>query len=350
MNCFFAESIMKTIVIKLPTEELLAGDGEVVIHLSRQDITAGNVVTVVGRDAIASSPAPGLFVYMEGIISEMESGEKVRTAETYRSALNSFRRFRLDNDLPLTDFDATMAAAYECWLKKRGIVPNSSSFYMRILRAVYNRAVDAGLTADRHPFSKVYTGIAHTTKRAVNISVIKQLEQFSSSDDQVLFARDMFMFSFYTQGMAFVDMAHLKTSDIRNGTLVYHRQKTGQEISVQWTPQMQQIVDRRPSVCGNYLLPIIGNGRGTERNRLRYCQNRVNQHLKAIAKALNIQSWLTLYVARHSWASIAHSLNIPIEVIRSGMGHASERTTHIYLRDIDNGRLAEANRQVMALL
>lgn len=341
---------MKSIVIQLPAEELLTGDGEIIIRLSRQNITAGNPVTVVGQEVNASLPAPSLFDYIGEIISQMESDGKVRTAETYRSALNSFRGYRQDSDLPLTAFDASEAAAYECWLKNRGVVPNTSSFYMRKLRAVYNRAVEEGLTVDRHPFAKVYTGIARTMKRAVDISIIKQLEQYETSDDQTMFARDLFMFSFYTQGMAFVDMAHLKTTDIRNDTLIYHRQKTGQEINVHWTERMQQIVDRHMDTRSHYLLPIIGNGKGTERSRLRYCQYRINQQLKAIAKALNIQPGLTLYVARHSWASIAHSLNIPIEVIRSGMGHTSERTTHIYLRDIDNGRLAEANRQVMALL
>ncbi len=150
--------------------------------------------------------------------------------------------------------------------------------------------------------------------------------------------------------MAFVDMAYLKKSDRSDGMLTYSRQKTNQPICVCWTRRMQQIVDRHPSASPTYLLPIIGDGRGTPRSKLRRCQYEVNEQLQQLSEMIGLQQKLTLYVARHSWASIAHSLRVPIDVISQGMGHSSAKTTHIYLKDIDNGRLAEANRQVQQLL
>ena len=170
---------------------------------------------------------------MEGVIGDLDANGKIRTSETYMSALRSFRNFRCCRDLAFAKFDSQIAESYEAFLKNRGVCPNSSSFYMRIMRAVYNRAVDSGLTVQRYPFRHVYTGIGKTLKRAIPITGLRdiknlKLEQHSALD----FARDMFMFSFYTRGMAFVDMAYLKKKDLHSNQLAYTRHKTRQRDSI----------------------------------------------------------------------------------------------------------------------
>jgi site-specific recombinase XerD len=283
---------------------------------------------------------------MEKVIEDLRRNSKPRTVETYRCALNCFRRFRKNEDLPLNEFDSQIVKEYEQWLLDQGLIPNTTSFYIRKLRAVYNRAVKMQKIPDVHPFTHVYTGMARTKKRAVDMSVINRMANMVINDDNQRFARDMFLFSFYTQGMSFVDMAYLKNSDIKGDVLSYQRQKTGQRINIKWTPYMQEIVSRNASPTGYYLLPIIRRRGKSERSQLRQCQYNVNTQLGMMSEIMGLQAKLTMYVARHSWASIAYSLNIPMEVISMGMGHHSERTTRIYLKDIDNGRLAEANQQV----
>ena len=83
---------------------------------------------------------------MEGAIANLKTLGKIRTSENYASTLSSFRRFRENKDLALEDMDSDMMMAYEAYLKRRGVSLNTSSFYMRNLRAVYNRAVEKGLT------------------------------------------------------------------------------------------------------------------------------------------------------------------------------------------------------------
>lgn len=56
---------------------------------------------------------------------------------------------------------------------------------------------------------------------------------------QLEFARDLYLFSFYAQGMAFVDIVLLKKVDICNGVLTYSRHKSKQLIRIAVTPQMQ---------------------------------------------------------------------------------------------------------------
>lgn len=151
---------------------------------------------------------------MQGIIHQLKAIGKLRTSETYESTLNSFKQFRNNKDLALEDMNSDLMIAYESYLRKNGITTNSSSFYMRILRAVYNRSVEKNLTIQRYPFKHVYTGIGRTIKRAVPLKTVKQIKEMDLSMHPTLdFARNMFLFSFYTRGMSFVDMAYLRKAD-----------------------------------------------------------------------------------------------------------------------------------------
>ena len=119
------------------------------------------------------------------------------------------------------------------------------------------------------------------------------------------YARDMFMFSFYSRGMSFVDMAFLKKTDIQYGFLTYRRKKTGQLLSIKWEQCMQDIIQRYPCDDSIYLLPIVNSTKDNERTQYRSRQRAINNNLKKIAKNLGLDCNLTMYVARHSWASAA---------------------------------------------
>ncbi len=264
------------------------------------------------------------------------------------TTLSSFRRFREDVDVPLDKVNSDMMLAYEAYLKSIGISPNGSSFYMRNLRAVYNRAVEKEVTVQRYPFRQVYTGVDKTVKRAVSAEVIKRLKEMDFEGNRRLdFARDMFMFSFYTRGMSFVDMAYLKKKDLANGILSYRRRKTGQQLMIKWEKPMQEIVERYDTSGSEYLLPIIKHSQVAERTQYIYAGHRINRYLKIIGEKLGVHIPLTMYVARHSWASIAKSKHIPMSVISEGMGHDSEATTRIYLASLDNNEIDKANYLIL---
>lgn len=271
----------------------------------------------------------------------------MRTAETYLSALHSFATFRRGLDVALDEWNADLAVSYEACLKAEGIALNTISFYMRILRAVYNRAVDCGLTEQRYPFRRVYTGIEKTRKRAVPLTVIRHLKQLDLSADASLdFTRDMFLFSFYTRGMSFVDMAYLRRNDLKGGFLTYRRRKTGQRLCIRWEGCMQALLDKYPVNESPYLLPIIRRS-DDERRQYLNAIHLVNRQLKTLSQKLGLSSPLTMYVARHSWASIARSKHIPLSVISEGMGHHSERTTQIYLASLGNVVIDRANSRIL---
>ena len=292
-----------------------------------------------------------LFNYMESVIAKLKQNGKIRTAETYKATLNSFKKFRNDEDMMLDSLNSEIMEAYEAWHHNRGVTPNTISFYIRILRAVYNRAVENDIIENRNPFKHVYTGVDKTIKRALPLAVIKKIKALDlSSTPASDFARDMFMMSFYLRGMSFIDMAFLRKTDLKNGYITYRRRKTGQQLTIEWTKEMQMILDRYPENISDYLLPIIRYVDTNERCAYRNVGYNINHNLKKIASMIGITIPLTLYVARHSWASAAKAKGIPISVISEGMGHDSETTTQIYLASLDTSVVDKANSLILKSL
>ena len=292
-----------------------------------------------------------LFNFMENIIIKLKQNGKTRTSETYTVTLNSFKKFRQGEDIMLDCLSSEVMEAYEAWHQQRGISPNTISFYTRILRAVYNRAVEDEIIENRNPFRHVYTGVDKTVKRALPIAIIKKIKVLDLGLIPALdFARDMFMMSFMLRGMSFIDMAYLKKTDLKNGYITYRRRKTGQHLTIEWTKEMQMLLDKYPENDSDYLLPIIRNAGTNERYTYRNVGYNINHNLKTIAKKVGITIPLTLYVARHSWASAAKAKGIPLSVISEGMGHDSEATTQIYLASLDTSVVDKANSLILKSL
>ena len=284
-------------------------------------------------------------------IARLKRLGKIRTSETYMAALRSFSGFMNDKEVLFRQLNADLIAEYEAYLKGRGNSPNTVSFYMRILKAVYNRAVEDGLTEQRYPFKYVYTGVEKTLKRALSLNDIRRIKGLDLSLKPNLdYACDMFLFCFYTRGMSFIDMAYLRKKDLLNGTLSYRRRKTGQQLFIKWEKCMQEIVDKYPINETEYLLPIITKHDEDYRKQYTNELHRVNHLLKKIGKLLDLPIPLTMYVGRHSWASIAKSRNVPVSVISEGMGHDSENTTQIYLASLDTTVVDKANKKILDLL
>lgn len=337
---------VRLIVRKMERDMKLLRSAIVELRCSGRRFASDDVVRRFRETLVGHS----FFRFMDETISQLSRLNKQRTAETYTSTLSSFRRFRNGEDIILDDVTPDLMQEYEAFLKANGMTRNTISFYNRILRAVYNRAVEKGLSEQRNPFRHVYTGIDRTVKRALPLKVIRRLRGLDLSQrPNCDMARDMFLFSFYTRGMSFIDMAYLRKSDLCNGILSYRRRKTGQRMFVRWEKCMQEIIDKYPNARTEYLLPIL---RGTENERTQYrsTQRLVNNNLKKIASMARLPVNLTMYVSRHSWASIARSQHIPVSVISEGMGHDSESTTQIYLASLDNSIIDKANRMILKKL
>lgn len=295
-------------------------------------------------------PCQTWFGFIRDMAAKKEKTGRQGTAKTYRDALNSFIRFRQGEDMAPDALDKETIAQYEAWLRSCGLKRNSSSCYLRSLRTLYRKAVEMGLTTDKGIFRHVFTGFAKTAKRAIPLESVRNIRLLRlPSHSPLAFARDMFILSIYLQGMAFVDLAYLRKSDIRNGVLQYNRKKTRQSLSIGWEPSMQAIVEEYAhlTVGSPYLLPIITRTDGTERRQYEKAEHNINRNLKKIGRMAGLCIPLTTYVARHTWAGTMRDMGYDLSIVSTGLGHENLKTTQIYLSSIDTMAVTKANKKMI---
>jgi len=296
----------------------------------------------------------------------LRQNERFGTAHTYRYAAVSFLKFLGNKDVHIEKINASLMENFEHYLLAKNKSKNTVSCYMRALRAVYNSAVREKVLvmkkAKENPFSGVFTSNAKTRKRAikkesisllmgVDLQEVKEKEEIHS----LAFSRDLFLFSFYTQGMSFTDMVDLRKENIREGVIRYHRKKTGQLITIELEDCMKEIISRYSDSASDFIFPILKGYKGliALKDYDRWKQTAAalaayNKNLKKLAVLAGIEEHLTSYVSRHSWASIASQEGIPISIISRSMGHESEKTTRIYISQTDYSDVGRANRQILS--
>lgn len=298
------------------------------------------------------SPQSHILVldYMRTQIEQLRATNRLGTAKNYDKTMCSFGEFLGDVRLPLSALTEQVITDYNSFLIQRGLVRNSVSFYMRVLRAIYNKAVRQKLIEQQHPFTEVYTGIDRTRKRAVSESIIVQLHRLElETGTPLALCRDIFIFSYCTRGMAFVDIAYLKKTNLQNGMICYARRKTGQLLSVRIEPSIQRIIDRYANSDSPYVFPILSSLDVNEAyEQYQVALNNHNRLLGRLSEMLGCGCKLTSYTSRHSWATAARNHNVPISVISQGMGHTSEQTTQIYLTMLENSVIDDANKGIIS--
>jgi len=254
-------------------------------------------------------------------------------------------KLRKQKDISFKKLNYKTLIEFESFLLKRGLKTNGISFHLRTLRAIYNRAINSNVASiNDYPFKKYKIKNEKTIHRAISKEELKRIKNHKSDDKSVDFAKDCFMFSFYTRGMSFIDLANLKHENIHENTLQYRRSKTGQPFTIKLTDNALAIIEKYTNLNPNnsYVFPIIKheNRKYTEyRNALTL----VNKKLKIIGKSINCSIPLTTYVARHSWATIAKHDGVSTSIISEGLGHATEHTTQIYLDSFGNDVIDKAN-------
>lgn len=299
-----------------------------------------------------------LLQYTELQIDRKRKKEKEGIAVAYQSTYVSLKKYintlsERKKDVNMHEVNYGFVMGYEDFLYAQKVSENTVNYYLRNFRTLYNAAIKDGYRQHGdYPFAYVRTRACKTVKRALSKENMRLLSSLSISNSPYLeFSRDLYLFSFYAQGMAFVDIAFLNKKNICGGLLTYSRRKSKQLIHIVVTPQMQKLIDKY-SNDSEYLFPIIDplNKEQSVYKQYRLALGRINRHLKKLAAGLNLRIPLTTYTARHTWATLARDSGAPLSVISAGLGHTSEEMTRIYLKDFDQSVLAKVNSLVTGLL
>lgn len=291
--------------------------------------------------------------YTYHLIQNLKDAGRYSTSETYNSTINSFLQFTRNQDLTFSAITPYMIKEYEEYLLNKGRRHNTLSTYMRMLRSIFNQAMLDGVHFTHEPdelFRYVFTGYEPTTKRAIAPALIRKIAALDLKfNPSLCFSRDVFLLSFYLRGIPFVDLAHLRKSDLRQNNLYYYRQKTKRQLSVFIESCAMAIIKKysQNNQESPYLLPILKATGEAAFQEYKSALRLYNQHLHRISEILKLALPLTSYVARHSWATTAKNSGIPVSLISESLGHSTEKITHVYLASFDNNLMSEANRKVI---
>lgn len=298
-------------------------------------------------------PKDDFITYMAAVTDRLQSQERLGTAHVYRSTLNRINEFMEGKHLPFKDITPLWLQTFQNHLLKQMLNWNTVSTYMRMLRAVYYRAVDEGLAPFRpRLFKGVYTGTRVTVKRALDEQALRQLEKPRPLPDRMERTRLLFMLLFMLRGIPFVDIAYMRRCDLNGDVLTYRRRKTGAWLTVRIEPAAMELIEKLKSHNPDspYLFPFI-KSTGEEGYR-EYCNalRRFNYQLRRLASQMTNDVKLSSYSARHSWATLANYCNFQPELISNAMGHSSVKVTETYFKRHTDDRINEMNRSILAYL
>jgi len=293
-----------------------------------------------------------LSILIKQLESELSAINRVRTKKAYATTLRSVISLtRQDMELGEV-FNPTWLMQYQYHLTHKGLKRNTISFYMRMLRSIYNKAVDMGIYVNvPRLFLKTFTGLDATIKRSIPPGMIYTIAR-AKLTGTLEFSRDMFMLCFYLQGMTFIDLAYLRKSDIQGNYIVYRRRKTNSQITVSIRDEAKKILNRYAHTMkdSQYVFPIIIDPEKDETVQYQSALRAQNRNLKKLARELKLDVTLSTYVARHSWATMAYHNKVPAALISEAMGHKTELITRVYLASFEPERISQANDIVIKAL
>lgn len=296
-----------------------------------------------GDDKERVAAEQGFFTYFEGRIRHLFIYGHEGLAEAYKSTLQSLKRYLGEKDLPFNEITPLLITGYRQWLFRSGVCKNTEGFYLHNLKAVYTSGCREFGLALASPFSGIKIKVEKTLKRSLSIQEIKAISRLSLQEGTAeCLARDIFMFSLYARGMAFVDIAFLKKENISSGELWYKRRKTGQKIRIGINRQIRGLLEKYMIENRDYLFPLIEKDDSPYMDYKRSYYH-MRYALKKISQSVGAESILRFHAARHSWAVIARESGAPIQTISECLGHSSEKITRIYLRDLDRSILDKLN-------
>ncbi|MBK6700367.1 MAG: site-specific integrase [Saprospiraceae bacterium] len=291
----------------------------------------------------------GLYTFIETIIEELEKKGKIGNKNVYVDTLNALKGFKPSTNLQPEDIDYNFLVKFESFLVERGGSNGGISVRMRTLRAILNEAINRSyLHKDFYPFSTPQSKIgkypisklkSNFNPRGLSNDEIVSIKNFDSDlNSHLKLAHYYFLFSYFGGGMNFTDMAHLKWSHIMHNRINFSRKKTGHNFSVLISEPIQFILDhfnKNKEDKESYIFPILNNlihiSPQQKNDRIKKCLKQYNIDLKMIQVKLGIQSNLTSYVARHSFAQVLKSNGISNEIISQKLGHKDLKTTDYYL-------------------
>ena len=326
---------------------------DIIFGLHEQGLLSGMSIKDLRQRISVHRNSQSFFAFADDLIAELKTANRHNTANINRDVVSVLRGFVGGKDLVFQDISFSFLSKFEAFHIGKGNSYNGLAVYMRTIRAIYNKAIKSGLVDRKfYPFEDYKIKVVPTRKRALDWDVFKLIIALELPPDHKFFhARNYFIASYMMYGMNYTDMAYLKWSDIKAGRINYRRNKTSKLYDIKVTEGLQGILDFYKDMVGgfsNHVFPILKRSSIAQQvDDIKWSRKRYNSKLKGIAEMCSIEEDLTSYVSRHSFATQAQTLNIPIKAISTMLGHSDLKTTEIYLKSLPTNVLDDFNEQIL---
>ncbi|MEW4922210.1 site-specific integrase [Algibacter sp. 2305UL17-15] len=294
------------------------------------------------------------FDYSNSIIEELNKVERYGNANSYYAVTKILKKFNQGNDLKFNEINYEFLKKFEQFHYSRGNSTNGLAVYMKTIRAIYNKAIKAGIIPkEAYPFTNYKIKTTPTEKRAIDINSIKSIMMLQLKETDNLFHyRNYFLTSHMLYGVSFIDMAFLKLENIIDNRIKFFRRKTSKPYDIKITSQLKEILvfytkDKDKS---DFIFPVIKRDTyELQYKDVLWARKRYNNGLKEIAKKCSIDQRLTSYVSRHSFATQAMLQDVPLQAISAMLGHNRLTTTQIYLKSLPSEVLDDYNKKLVEI-
>ena len=308
--------------------------------------------------SIVSGDLLNVFFHFDAVIKELREYKRISTASSYELSMKSLKVYLGDTTgkepkkLLFQDITVKFLNDYEAWMTEiKGKSLTTVGIYLRGLRVIFNRAIESKtINREIYPFgSKRYEIPASTnTKKAFNSDQLTKLFQAKAETPEQEKAKDFWFFSFVCNGMNMKDILYLKWKNLNNGQIEFVREKTkrtkkanSKPIQVPLTDFAKAFIDKYGTTEKNpngFVFPILSENENAERqhsvklNFIRF----VNQHIKKLAKANELNENISTYWARHSFATTAVRKKASMEYVSEALGHSDLKTTKNYFAGFED--------------
>ena len=278
--------------------------------------------------------------YFETKIADLIKKRRIGTSDTYHDAKKSLFDFK--PDLNFEDIDPGFLEDYEQWMEDKGRSITTTGFYLRNLRALFNEAIKDGRISDAvYPFRDYSISTGQNLKKALNMSQLIALKGYKPLPHEEYYI-DLWWFSFYASGVNLKDIVNFKWSNIRDDRIEFVRQKTRKtlkavlKISIIIDDYIQEFITRYGQPGGDYILPIYNSEKDPviRHYKVKELNRKINKYIRKAAQAVGLDSDVTLYVARHTFASLLNEKAVPLSYLKEQLGHTDISTTQKYLASI----------------
>jgi len=297
--------------------------------------------------------------FFEDYIQKLRVQERIKTAESYQSALNSLVQYR--RYLKFQDITPEFLSSYEIWMLAKKKSKTTVGVYLRSLRTIYNLAMQRGVVNyTQYPFKQYTIPAPRKSKRAFKDEQIKTLFNAKMDDEPYARALDIWRFSFLCNGINLKDIALLKWENISGDYLEFYRKKTENTKRENVLPIRAHLNRHAHAIINkwgnpsrdpvNYIFPILEPGLSTQEieNRIANLTRTTNKYLKRIGEQLGMPTKLTTYTARHSFATkLKNSEKVSLSFIMESLGHSSIKTTMDYLAGFEDDSIKKNHEVLM---